>query len=59
MSKMNKVDLPSNNIHGQNNSTKNGQFTEHISGLFLSLVHPDVDLSEVVAVGSRKDPIFY
>lgn len=38
------------NVHRQNDGTEDSQFAEDVSGLFLSLVHADVDLSEVVAV---------
>jgi hypothetical protein len=44
-------------IHGKDDRTKDGQLAEHIRGLLLSLVHSNVDLCEVVAVGARKDPV--
>lgn len=46
----------SDNVHGQNNGTQYGQLAEDIGRLLLSLVHANVDLSQVVAVRSRKDP---
>ena len=39
-----------NDVHGKDNGTKDSQFTEDVGGLFGALVHPDVDLSEIVTV---------
>jgi hypothetical protein len=42
------------NVHRQNNRTKNGKLSENVGRLLLTLVHPDVDLSEVVAMSAGK-----
>jgi hypothetical protein len=41
-------------VHGQDNRTKDSQFAQYIRSLFLALVHADVDLSEVIAMSARK-----
>jgi hypothetical protein len=42
------------NVHGQNNRTKNGKLSENVGRLLLTLVHPDVDLSKVIAMSAGK-----
>ena len=44
-------------VHGQDDGTQDCQLSQHIGGLFLSLIHTNIDLSEVIAVGSSKDPV--
>lgn len=46
-----------NDVHRQNNRSQNSQLAQHVGGLLLSLVHADVDLCEVVAMGSSKDSV--
>ena len=41
-------------VHRQHDRTQNRQFAEDIRGLLRALVHADVDLGEVVAVGSTE-----
>ena len=41
-------------IHWQNDSTQDGELAQYVGSLLLALVHADVDLSEVIGVGSRK-----
>ena len=45
----------SDNVHGQDDSTKDGKLAEDVGSLLLTLVHADVDLREVVAVCSRQE----
>lgn len=45
-----------NDIHRQHNGTKNRQFSENVGGLFLPLVHADVDLREIVGMGAGEEP---
>ena len=39
-----------NNIHRQDNGTKDGEFSQDVSVRFGALVHSNVDLGDVVAV---------
>lgn len=39
-------------VHGQDDGTQHGEFAEDVGGLLGALVHADVDLGEVVAVGT-------
>lgn len=41
-------------VHGENDGTQNGELAEDVGGKLLALVHTDVDLSEVVAMGACK-----
>lgn len=43
------------NVHGQDDGTQNSELAENVSSLFLSLVHANVDLREVIAVRSGED----
>lgn len=43
-------------VHRQHNGAEDGELAEHVGGLLLALVHADVDLGEVVAVGAGEDP---
>ena len=43
-------------VHGQDDRAEDGELAEDVGGLLLSLVHADVDLCEVVAVGASEDP---
>jgi hypothetical protein len=49
---------PSDNIHGKNNGTEYSKFTEYIGGLLLSLVHANINLSEVVTMRTCQDPVY-
>jgi len=42
-------------VHGQNDGSQYRQSTEDVRRLFLSLVHFDVDLRQVVAMATRED----
>lgn len=44
------------NVHRKDDRTKHRQLAEHVSGLLLSLIHANVDLCKVVAVGARENP---
>lgn len=46
-----------NDIHGQDNGSQDGELAEYIGGLFLTLVHFDVDLSEVVGVRAGEEAV--
>ena len=46
-----------NDIHGQNDRADNSQFAQNIGVLLRALVHADVDLSHVVAVGSAQETV--
>jgi hypothetical protein len=45
----------SNDIHRQHNGTEDGKLAENVRRLLLALIHPDVDLGQVVAVSARKE----
>jgi hypothetical protein len=47
----------SDDVHGQDDGTKDGEFAENIGGLLGALVHSDVDLGEVVAVGAGEEAV--
>ena len=42
-----------NDIHGEYNGTKDSQFAQDIRSFFLALIHPNVNLGQVVAVSAR------
>lgn len=42
-------------VHGEDDGTEDGEFAEDVGGLLLALVHADVDLGEVVAVGAGEE----
>lgn len=42
-------------VHRQHDGTEHRQLAEDVVGLLGTLVHPDVDLGEVVAVGSAQE----
>lgn len=44
-------------VHGQHNGTEDCEFAEDVGGLLGALVHADVDLGEVVAVGAREEAV--
>lgn len=44
-------------VHGQDDGTEDGELAEDIGGLFGALVHADVDLGEVVAVGAGEEAV--
>ena len=44
-------------VHRQDDGTKDRKLTEDISGLLSALVHANVDLGEVVAVGAREEAV--
>lgn len=41
-------------VHGEHNRTENSELAENICRLFLTLIHPYVDLCEVVTVRSSQ-----
>jgi hypothetical protein len=45
-------------IHGQDDSAYDSQLAENVRVLLRPLVHADVDLSDVVAVGSAEETTF-
>lgn len=45
------------NVHWKNNSTQDSQFAQHICCLLLTLVHADVDLREVIRMGTGEQTI--
>ena len=45
------------NVHRQDNGAHNGEFAEDVGILFRALVHADVDLGDVVAVGSAEETV--
>ena len=44
-------------VHGQDDGTEDRKLTEDIGGLLGALVHADVDLGEVVAVGAGEEAV--
>lgn len=42
----------SDDVHGQHDGAEDRELAEHVGGLLLSLVHADINLCEVVAVGA-------
>jgi len=42
-----------NDIHGENNCTKNSKFSQDVGCLFLAFVHEDVNLSKVIGMRTR------
>jgi hypothetical protein len=44
-----------NNVHGQDDGSEDGELAEDVGGLLCTLVHADVDLGEVVAVGAGEE----
>lgn len=47
----------SNDVHGKDDGTEDGQLAEDVRCLLLALVHANVDLSEVVAVGAGEEAV--
>ena len=47
----------SHDVHGQDNGTEDCELAEDVCGLLGALVHADVDLGEVVAVGAGKEAV--
>ena len=45
------------NVHGQDDGAEDGEFAEDVGGLLGALVHADVDLGEVVAVGAGEEAV--
>ena len=44
-------------VHREDDGAENSELAEDVGGLFLALVHADVDLCEVVAVRTSEDPV--
>ena len=44
-------------VHGEDNRSEHGQLPEHVGRLLLALIHVNVDLREVIRVGSRQQPV--
>ena len=44
-----------NDVHGQHDGTEDCELAEDVGSLLLSLVHADVDLCEVIAVGASEN----
>lgn len=44
-----------NNVHGQHDGSEDGELAENVGSLLGALVHADVDLGEVVAVGAGEE----
>ena len=44
-------------VHGQDDGAEDGEFAEDVGGLLGALVHADVDLGEVVAVGAGEEAV--
>jgi hypothetical protein len=47
----------SDDIHGKHNRANNSEFAEDVGVHFRALVHADVDLGDVVAVGSAEEAV--
>jgi hypothetical protein len=47
----------SDDVHGQDDGSEDGEFAENVGGLLGALVHADVDLGEVVAVGAGEEAV--
>lgn len=47
----------SNDVHGKHDRAEYGELAEDVSGLLLPLVHADVDLSKVIGMRAREDPM--
>jgi hypothetical protein len=47
----------SDNVHGQDDGTEDGELAEDVGGLLGALVHTDVDLGKVVTVGTREEAV--
>ena len=43
-------------VHGQHNGAEHSELAENVRRLLLPLVHANVDLGEIVRVGSRQEP---
>lgn len=44
----------SDHVHRQNDGSQYCQLAKNVGRLLLPLVHPDIDLGKVVAMGARK-----
>lgn len=43
-------------VHGEDDRAEHGELAEDVGGLFLSLVHADVNLCKVVSMRTGQDP---
>jgi hypothetical protein len=44
-------------VHGQDDGSEDGELAEDVGGLLGALVHADIDLGEVVAMGAGEEAV--